>query len=121
LGYKTTRVVTGNGSYLVGIGSREFDIRKIGHMEGVADVHRVSDVYKLVSRKWKVERTAIDLGDGVVIGDGDLALMAGPCSIDREGQGAATLAHQRENHVRIMRGGGVKPTSSPYAITGRGK
>lgn len=120
LGYKTTRVVTGNGSYLVGIGSREFDIRKIGHMEGVADVHRVSDVYKLVSRKWKVERTAIDLGDGVVIGDGDLALMAGPCSIESEGQVAATLAHLRENNVRIMRGGVFKPRSSPYAFRGLG-
>jgi len=46
LGYKTTRVATGNGSYLVGIGSKEFDIRKLGHMEGVADIHRVSDAYK---------------------------------------------------------------------------
>ncbi|HEY8512414.1 MAG TPA: bifunctional 3-deoxy-7-phosphoheptulonate synthase/chorismate mutase [Cyclobacteriaceae bacterium] len=120
LGYKTTRVATGNGSYLVGIGSKEFDIRKLGHMEGVADIHRVSDAYKLVSRKWKVERTAIDLGDGVVIGNGDLSLMAGPCSIESEEQVAATLAHLRENNVRIMRGGVFKPRSSPYAFRGLG-
>lgn len=119
-GYKTTRVVTGSGSYLVGIGSKEFDIRKLGHMEGVADIYRVSDAYKLVSRKWKVERTSIDLGDGVVIGDGDLALMAGPCSIESEEQVAATIAHLRENNVRIMRGGVFKPRSSPYAFRGLG-
>lgn len=120
LGYKTTRVVTGDGSYLVGIGRREFDIRKLGYMEGVADVHRVSDDYKLVSRKWKVGRTAIDLGDGVVIGDGDLALMAGPCSIESEQQVAATIAHLLKHKVRIMRGGVFKPRSSPYAFRGLG-
>jgi 3-deoxy-7-phosphoheptulonate synthase len=120
LGYKTTRVDTGNGSYLVGIGSREFDIRKLGHMKGVSDVHRVSDAYKLVSRKWKVARTAIDLGDGVVIGNGDLALMAGPCSIESEEQVAAIIQHLLDNNVRIMRGGVFKPRSSPYAFRGLG-
>src|SRR5690606_28103382 len=120
LGCKTTRVVTGNGSYLVGIGSRELDIRKIEHMEGVADGKRVSDVYKLVEQKLPVERNVMDVGDGVVIGDGDLALMAGPCSIESEEQVAATLAHLRENNVRIMRGGVFKPRSSPYAFRGLG-
>jgi 3-deoxy-7-phosphoheptulonate synthase len=120
LGYKTTEVNTQKGAYLVGIGKKEFDIRAVGNMRGIQDIHRVSDDYKLVSRKWKVGRTVIDLGDGVVIGDGHLAIMAGPCSIENEEQVSITIDHLRENNVRIMRGGVFKPRSSPYAFRGLG-
>lgn len=120
LGYKTTDVRTQRGHYLVGIGKKEFDIRQVGHMAGIADIHRVSDDYKLVSRKWKVDRTQIDLGDGVVIGNGSLAIMAGPCSIENEQQVALTLEHLKQNGVRMMRGGVFKPRSSPYAFRGLG-
>jgi len=120
LGYKPNEVKTQQGNYIVAIGKKEFDIRALGSMVGVADIHRVSDDYKLVSNKWKVNRTAIDLGDGVVIGDGSLAIMAGPCSIENEKQIEASIQHMKENGVRIMRGGVFKPRSSPYAFRGLG-
>ncbi|MGE0773023.1 MAG: bifunctional 3-deoxy-7-phosphoheptulonate synthase/chorismate mutase [Cyclobacteriaceae bacterium] len=120
MGYKTTEVVTQQGIYLVGIGKKEFDIRNLGHLPGIADIHRVSDDYKLVSRKWKVDRTQIDLGDGVVIGNGRLSIMAGPCSIETERQIQDTIDHLVKHHVRIMRGGVFKPRSSPYAFRGLG-
>jgi 3-deoxy-7-phosphoheptulonate synthase len=120
LEYKTTMVKTQKGSYLVCIGKKDFDIRQLGHMKGIADIHRVSDDYKLVSRKWKVDRTHIDLGDGVVIGNGALSIMAGPCSIETEKQVEATISHLKQNGVRIMRGGVFKPRSSPYAFRGLG-
>lgn len=119
-GYKTTEVKTQKGDYLVGIGKKEFDIRQIGSMKGISDIHRVSDDYKLVSRKWKVGRTSVDLGDGVVIGDGGLSIMAGPCSIENEKQVELTIQHLKANNVRIMRGGVFKPRSSPYAFRGLG-
>lgn len=119
-GYKATEVNTQIGNYLVGIGKKEFDIRQIGNMPGIADVHRVSDDYKLVSRKWKVGRSSIDLGDGVVIGEGNFAIMAGPCSIENEKQVELTISHLKQNGVRIMRGGVFKPRSSPYAFRGLG-
>ncbi len=120
LEYKTTSVTTQMGSYLVGIGKKEFDIRQLGNLGGIADIHRVSDDYKLVSRKWKVGRTHVDLGDGVVIGDGSLSIMAGPCSIENESQVQKTIDHLVKNNVRIMRGGVFKPRSSPYAFRGLG-
>jgi 3-deoxy-7-phosphoheptulonate synthase len=120
LGYKPNEVKTQRGHYIVAIGKKEFDIRALGNMTGVMDIHRVSDDYKLVSSKWKVNRTAIDLGDGVFIGDGSLAIMAGPCSIENEKQIEATINHLQENGVRIMRGGVFKPRSSPYAFRGLG-
>lgn len=120
VGMKTTEVKTQHQTYLVGIGKKEFDIRGIGQMPGVADIHRVSDDYKLVSRKWKVGRSHIVLGNGVVIGNGELAIMAGPCSIESEEQVKLTLDHLATNGVRIMRGGAFKPRSSPYAFRGMG-
>ncbi len=120
LSYKSTEVNTQKGNYLVSIGKKEFDIRSVGFLPGIADIHRVSDDYKLVSRKWKVNQTQIDLGDKVSIGDGSLSIMAGPCSIETEAQVEQTLAHLKENKVNIMRGGVFKPRSSPYAFRGLG-
>ncbi len=120
LDYKTTEVKTQHNAYLIGIGKKEFDIRQLGQMNGIVDIHRVSDDYKLVSRKWKVERTQVDLGDGVSIGDGSLSIMAGPCSIENEAQVQQTIDHLVSSGVRIMRGGVFKPRSSPYAFRGLG-
>jgi len=120
LGYKITEVKTQLGDYLVGIGKKEFDIRKIGQMDGIKDIHIVSDEYKLVSKKWKVNPTSIDLGDGVCIKDGDMAIIAGPCSIESEEQIRKVIHHLKENGIRMMRGGVFKPRSSPYAFRGLG-
>ena len=120
LDYKTALVTTQQGVYIVGIGKKEFDLRQLGHLPGIVDIHRVSDDYKLVSRKWKVNRTHIDLGDGVTIGDDTLSVMAGPCSIESDEQVQQTIDHLVKNNVRIMRGGVFKPRSSPYAFRGMG-
>ena len=118
--YKVTSVNTQKGDYLVGIGKKELDIRGIGHLPGVSDVHMVSDDYKLVSRKWKVDPTVIDLGDEVEIIGGGLALMTGPCSIESEEQVIQTIDHLKSTGVKIMRGGVYKPRSSPYSFRGLG-
>lgn len=120
IGYKAAEVKTQFAHYLVCIGKNDFDIRLIGSLAGVRDVHRVSESYKLVSRKWKVNYSSIDLGDGVVIGDGSLSIMAGPCSIESEEQVERIVKHLKENNIHIMRGGVFKPRSSPYAFRGMG-
>ncbi len=119
-GYKTTDVTTQHAHYLIAIGKREIDLRTIGQLPGVRDVYQVSDDYQLVSRKWRVKPTIIDLGDGVTIGEGSLALCAGPCSIESEAQMEKVMDHLLENGVRLMRGGVFKPRSSPYAFRGLG-
>lgn len=120
LKYKTTRVQTQYGNYLIGTGKKQFDIRKIGHLEGIKDIHVVSDDYKLVSAKWKVNPTVIDLGDDVKIGDGHFSLMAGPCSIEGEENIIDTIEFLKANNIKIMRGGVYKPRSSPYSFRGLG-
>jgi 3-deoxy-7-phosphoheptulonate synthase len=118
--YSITHVKTQFENYLVCIGKLDVDIRIIGHLKGVKDIHRVSDNYKLVSSKWKTENTQIDLGDKVIIGDGNPSMMAGPCSIENEDQVSKVVAHLLKNDIKIMRGGVYKPRSSPYAFRGLG-
>jgi 3-deoxy-7-phosphoheptulonate synthase len=120
IGYKITEVKTQLGNYLIGIGKSEFDIRRIGNHPGIQDIHIVSDEYKLVSKKWKVKPTSVDLGDGVMIKDGDMAVIAGPCSIESEEQINSVINHLKESGIKMMRGGVFKPRSSPYAFRGLG-
>jgi 3-deoxy-7-phosphoheptulonate synthase len=118
--YNITEVKTQAENYLVCIGKKEIDIRTFGNMAGVKDVHIVSDSYKLVSKKWKVNYTAIDLGDGVSIGGNGISIMAGPCSVESEEQMQKIVGHLVKNNIMIMRGGVFKPRSSPYAFRGAG-
>lgn len=118
--YAVTPVNTQFENYLICIGKADIDIRSIGHLKGIKDIHRVSDSYKLVSRKWKTDYTKIDLGDGILIGSGNQTIMAGPCSIESEEQVSKIVAHLVKNNISIMRGGVFKPRSSPYAFRGLG-
>ncbi len=120
INYQTNQINTQFGDYIVGIGKRDFDIRAIGTLDGVRDIHKVSDAYKLVSKKWKVKDTVIDLGDGVNIGTGHFQMMAGPCSIESEEQINDTIQLLKANNIKIMRGGVYKPRSSPYSFRGLG-
>jgi 3-deoxy-7-phosphoheptulonate synthase len=104
INYSITEVKTGKNHYLVCIGKKDFDIRDIGNLEGIKDIHRVSDSYKLVSRKWKVEPTII----------------AGPCAVENEKQIEKIVKHLVDNNIKIIRGGIFKPRSSPYTFRGLG-
>ena len=121
IGYKGSDIETQFGKYIIAIGKKDFDIRKIGAMDGIKDIHRVSDAYKLVSSKWKVGKTAIKIGDDLLIGNGNFQIMAGPCSIESEEQIESTVAHLVANNVKVMRGGVYKPRSSPYSFRGLGQ
>jgi 3-deoxy-7-phosphoheptulonate synthase len=52
--------------------------------------------------------------------DGDMAIMAGPCSIESEEQIRQTITHLQTAGIKMMRGGVFKPRSSPYAFRGLG-
>jgi 3-deoxy-7-phosphoheptulonate synthase len=120
IGYLPYDVKTQHAEYLVCTGKKEFDLRKIGMMKGVADIHRVTSSYKLVSRQWKVGSTAIDLGDGVCLGPDNLSILAGPCSIESVEHAMDVIEHLLRNNLRIMRTMVFKPRSSPYSFRGIG-
>ncbi len=120
LNYSANEVSTFHKNYLVCVGKSEFDIRNIGKLEGVEDVHRVTEANKLVSRQWKVKPTVIEFGNGIKIGEGNFVLMAGPCSIEGKEQVSSTLDFLSEHKIPFMRGGVYKPRSSPYSFRGLG-
>ena len=62
------------------------DSEYIAAQDIVESVKRVQEPYKKANRKFHPEDTVIKLPTGQVIGDGSLALIAGPCSVESEAQ-----------------------------------
>jgi len=100
----------------------EIDRGNIEELSGVAEVIRVSKPYKLVSRDVKEDDTIITFpGTNATIGGRDLAMIAGPCSIETREQ-AFVVAEQVANAgAQFFRGGAYKPRTSPYAFQGLGE
>jgi 3-deoxy-7-phosphoheptulonate synthase len=86
-------------------------------MTGVLEAVRVSKPFKLVSREVKPDDTVIPFG-GTSIGGQDLAIIAGPCSVESRQQIIETAEMLAETGVRFLRGGAFKPRTSPYAFQG---
>lgn len=120
LSFKTNEVRTQRGHYFIAIGKREVDLRSLGLLPGVEDVFRVSDHYKLVSRKWKAAPTIIEVSPTLRIAEGELTLIAGPCCVEGEEEMSRISQHLVEQGIRIMRGGAFKPRTSPYSFRGPG-
>ncbi len=86
-------------------------------MKGVEDAIPVSKPYKLVGRDARPENSEI-LVDGEVIGGKELAIIAGPCSVENRDQLMATAEAVKEAGARFLRGGAFKPRTSPYSFQG---
>jgi len=101
-------------------GQRGFDTRLIEVMDGVHEVLRITEPYKLASRTFKPERSIVSLGD-LRIGGDEVIVMAGPCSAETEGQVETAAAAVSKAGAKIFRGGAFKPRSSPYSFQGLGE
>ena len=101
-------------------GNRQFDSALIEVMDGVQEVHRITEPYKLASRSFRPENTVITIGD-LRIGGDEVIVMAGPCSAETEEQVEATAAAVKNAGAKVLRGGAFKPRSSPYSFQGLGE
>ncbi|MEK7249396.1 MAG: 3-deoxy-7-phosphoheptulonate synthase, partial [Bacteroidota bacterium] len=86
-------------------------------MHGVEDAVPVSKPYKLVGRDAKPDNSEIDV-DGETIGGKEIAIIAGPCSVESWEQLIATAEAVKEAGAKFLRGGAFKPRTSPYAFQG---
>jgi 3-deoxy-7-phosphoheptulonate synthase/chorismate mutase len=75
----------------------------------------------LVQRKRADERTVVELPNGVKIGDGSFVVISGPCAVESFEQMDQTAAEMAKRGVKILRGMGFKPRSSPYDFQGLGE
>ncbi|HZL49459.1 MAG TPA: 3-deoxy-7-phosphoheptulonate synthase [Terracidiphilus sp.] len=99
----------------------EVDRGNLEELSGVAEVIRVSKPYKLASRDVKEEDTIIRFaGTDATIGGRDLAIVAGPCSIESRDQAFAIAEQVSAAGAQFFRGGAFKPRTSPYAFQGMG-
>ncbi len=89
-------------------------------LRGVADVHRISDPYKLVSRQHHAERSTVWVG-GVPIGPDSFTFIAGPCAVESAQQTLEAAEMAKAAGATLMRGGAYKPRTSPYAFQGLGE
>ena len=99
----------------------EVDRGNLEALPGVAEVIRVSKAYKLASRDIKEEDTIISFaGTDAAIGGRNLAIVAGPCSIENRDQAFAIAEQVAAAGAQFFRGGAFKPRTSPYAFQGLG-
>jgi 3-deoxy-7-phosphoheptulonate synthase len=99
----------------------EADRGNLEALPGVAEVIRVSKPYKLASRDVKQEDSVIRFaGTDVAIGGNEIAVIAGPCSIESRGQAFAIAEQVVAAGAQFFRGGAYKPRTSPYAFQGLG-
>jgi len=98
--------------------TKVIDIEKIKNLDGVIDVCVVKEAYKRASRKFHPEDTVIKIGDEVIIGNGKLMMIAGPCSVESEEQVIEIAKKVKASGAKFLRGGAFKPRTSPYAFQG---
>ena len=85
----------------------------------VETCRRVSEPYKKANRKFHPDDSVIDV-NGVKIGGGNFAVIAGPCSIESEEQITYCAQRVKDAGASLLRGGAFKPRTSPYAFQGMG-
>lgn len=96
------------------------DTRQLEVLDGVYEVVRISEPYKLASRMFQHEDTVIRIR-GVTIGGEEVVVAAGPCAVESREQIMRIAARVKESGARLLRGGAFKPRSSPYSFQGLGE
>ena len=99
----------------VSIDPRIFEVDR-----SVDKVIHVQEPYKLANRAFHPEDSIIDVS-GVKIGGNNLALIAGPCSVESYDQVMQIAAAAKASGANLLRGGAFKPRTSPYSFQGMGE
>jgi len=93
---------------------------QIRAMDAVEKLMPILSPYKLASRDFHPQNRVITV-DGVKIGDNNVVVMAGPCSVESKEQIIETAKAVKKAGAKILRGGAFKPRTSPYSFQGLGE
>src|ERR1035437_3805534 len=99
----------------------DFDPRDIEVIDGVREVVRITQPYKLASRAFRPQGTVVELPGGGRIGGTEVVVAAGPCSGESPEQIQLIAGRVAKAGAKILRGGAFKPRSSPYSFQGHGE
>ena len=116
------KVMVSKGSETTILGAEgnaaNIDQEKVSLLPGVDRVMRVTEPYKKANRKYHPDDTVVDLGNGTAVGGRKLAVIAGPCSVESEGQIVGVAEAVKTAGAAALRGGAYKPRTSPYSFQG---
>jgi 3-deoxy-7-phosphoheptulonate synthase len=122
MGFSVHRTTGERQTVLAAVGARiDFDIRNLEVLNGVQQVHRISEPYKLAGRSFRPGGTIIEFTNGLKIGADEVVVMAGPCSVESREQLFTVAELISKAGARVLRGGAFKPRSSPYSFQGMGE
>lgn len=122
LGFDVHRSTGESQTVLGAVGVKaDFDPRQIELIEGVREVMRITQPYKLASREFKPKGTIVELPHGVKIGGTEVIVAAGPCSVESREQIQRVAESVARHGAKLLRGGAFKPRSSPYSFQGMGE
>src|SRR5660397_243607 len=102
------------------IGDREvISVLPLEAYPGVDKVLPILRPFKLVSREFRNSDSTVRVRDKV-LGAGNFALIAGPCSVENREQAISAARFVSDSGATMLRGGAFKPRTSPYAFQGLG-
>jgi 3-deoxy-7-phosphoheptulonate synthase len=108
-GHRMAIGITGNAS--------RPDAEQFLTLPSVLDAVPISKPFKLVSRDVKPHDTIVRVA-GETIGAKELAIIAGPCSVESRQQIIDIAYSLKEMGIKFLRGGAYKPRTSPYSFQG---
>ena len=97
--------------------TKQIDTELLESLDIVESVKRISEPFKNANRKFHPDDTVVDV-NGIKIGGGNFALIAGPCSVESPEQIIEIAQKVQEAGASILRGGAFKPRTSPYDFQG---
>ena len=109
----------GEQSHIIGLvgDTKSLDMDSLRANPAVEEVRRISEPYKKANRKFHPQDTIVNCS-GVLVGGGDFAVMAGPCSVESPEQITLVAQEVKKAGASILRGGAFKPRTSPYSFQG---
>jgi len=99
---------------------RPIDGTQFEALDGVEKTVPILKPFKLASREMHPPDTLVPL-DGMKVGGPQIAIIAGPCSVESREQLLETAFAVKEAGAVALRGGAYKPRSSPYSFQGMGE
>ncbi len=118
MGLKAHVIVGTERTVIAAVGDKRNGAKEL--LESYDDVEQVVPIlapYKVASLETKPEPTTIRTL-GLVVGGGNIGVIAGPCSVESEEQILLAAEQVKAAGATALRGGAFKPRTSPYAFQG---
>lgn len=111
--------ITGSSCTVLGLigESSSIEVDDVARDYRVEKAMRVKEPFKKANRAFHPDNSIFDICDRKVGGQ-DIAIIAGPCSVESEEQIIGIAEDVKASGASFLRGGAYKPRTSPYAFQG---